>query len=197
MDSRIIILGRDSYPAKVSLDSGESLRWTFVLLPSFSGKLECGIDLCGPGAEADIAGIYLCPQDQRQEIDILMRHSSSLCTSTQLFKGIAGGTSRVSFSGLVHVARDAQKTKARQENHSILLSREAKVETRPQLEIYADDVECSHGATTGFLREDELFYMRSRGIPEQEARRLQMISFLAPVMERLPDGLREEIVSML
>ena len=89
------------------------------------------------------------------------------------------------FDGLIHVAPDAQKTEAYQENHSILLSGEAQVQTSPQLEIYADDVVCSHGATIGSLSEDELFYMRSRGIPEAEARQMQIQSFLSPVLSRL------------
>lgn len=123
-----------------------------------------------------------------------MKHNSGGCTSRQLFKGIAGGTSEADFDGLIYVREGAQKTKACQENHTILLTDTARVETRPQLEIYADDVECSHGATTGFLNEDELFYMRSRGIPEAEARRMQMISFLSPVASRLPDELKNDYI---
>ena len=88
------------------------------------------------------------------------------------------------------VAPDAQKTEAFQENHNILFTESAKVETRPQLEIYADDVKCSHGATVGRLNEDELFYMRSRGIPKEEAETLQMLSFLSPV---IPEGREKEI----
>jgi len=89
------------------------------------------------------------------------------------------------------VAQDAQKTEAYQENHNIVLSEEALVNTKPQLEIYADDVKCSHGATVGKLNEDEQFYMRSRGIPEDEAKVLQMISFAAPVLS----GLEDEILA--
>ena len=88
------------------------------------------------------------------------------------------------------MAPGADGTEAYQENHNIVLTEEAKVETKPQLEIYADDVKCSHGATTGRLGEDELFYMRSRGIPEKEARTLQMLSFLSPV---IPEDRKEEI----
>ena len=115
----------------------------------------------------------------------------------QLFKGIVGGTARAGFDGLIYVAPDAQKTQAFQENHTLLLSDTARTESRPQLEIYADDVQCSHGATTGYLNPDELFYLRSRGIPEAEARQLQMQAFLAPVVRRLPDALAEEIHASL
>ena len=85
------------------------------------------------------------------------------------------------------MAQDAQKTEAYQENHNIVLSDDATVDTKPQLEIYADDVKCSHGATVGKLNEDEQFYMRSRGIPEDEAKVLQMISFVAPVLAGIED----------
>ena len=108
-----------------------------------------------------------------------------------------GGTARASFDGLIYVAQDAQKTEAYQENHTLLLSDAARIESRPQLEIYADDVKCSHGATTGYLNPDELFYLRSRGIPEAEARQLQMIAFLAPVLRRLPEPISEEIYGRL
>ena len=83
---------------------------------------------------------------------------------------------------------DAQVTEAYQENHNLLLSDTAKADTQPQLEIYADDVKCSHGATIGKLNEEEQFYMRSRGIPESEAKVLQMVSFISSVLEILPEG---------
>ena len=98
------------------------------------------------------------------------------------------------FLGTIVVAPDAQQTEAYQENHNIVLTPEAKVHTQPQLEIYADDVKCSHGATVGQLSAEELFYMRSRGIPEAEARTLQMLSFLSPV---IPEGREEEMENVL
>ena len=132
------------------------------------------------------------------KIAVDMHHEVPHCNSRQLFKGIAGGKSRVDFYGKIIVAQDAQKTEAYQENHNILLSDDARVDTKPQLEIYADDVKCSHGATIGRLNEEEQFYMRSRGITLEDARVLQMISFLAPVLEAIPDeAQREEIALQL
>lgn len=192
---KVWIIGRDAVPQYTRLEAGESIHWTFVVLPGVSADLNLEIDLCGSGAEVDLAGLYLCRSDEDVKVNVLVKHASGGCVSHQLFKGIVGGTAKAVFDGLIYVARDAQKTKAFQENHTILLSETAKVESRPQLEIYADDVECSHGATTGFLDADELFYMRSRGIPEAEARRLQMISFLAPVLDRLPEDLKNDIIS--
>ena len=195
MASRIYIIGKDEIPAEVSLKENERLDWTLVCLPGVSADVQIGISLDGPGAEVELAGLYLCKSDEKVTLNVNVRHNSGGCTSRQLFKGIVGGSANASFDGLIYVAHGAQKTKAYQESHSILLSATAKAESRPQLEIYADDVECSHGATTGFLGEDELFYMRSRGIPEKDARKLQIISFLAPVLERLPEELRDAVIS--
>ena len=99
------------------------------------------------------------------------------------------------FYGKIIVAKDAQRTEAYQENHNILLSDGAKVDTKPQLEIYADDVKCSHGATIGRLNEEEQFYMRSRGISLEDAKVLQMISFIAPVLENIEDETEREAVA--
>lgn len=181
-----------------NLEAGEKLSLTLLYVPGRPWD-ESGIEvnLNGPGAELDLAGLYLCPDEETLDIKVVVRHNSGGCLSRQLFKGIVGGRARVTFDGLIYVAQDSQKTKAYQESHSILLSSDAKAESRPQLEIYADDVECSHGATTGFLNLDEQFYMRSRGIPEQEAKRLQMLSFIAPVTDRLEEGVRAEVLDIL
>ena len=189
----VYVIGRDIVPSVVRLGEGESLHWTLVVLPGTDCNLAVEIDLDAPGADVDIAGLYLCRASENVRINLLLKHNSGGCTSRQLFKGIVGGAARAEFDGLVYVAKDAFRTVAHQENHNILLSDKARVESRPQLEMYADDVECSHGATTGYLNPDELFYMRSRGIPEAEARRLQMQSFVSPVVSRLPEDLQEEI----
>lgn len=194
---RIFIIGRDGIPQHIRLGEAGELRWTFVALPGTSADVKLEVDLCEEGISLDLAGLYLCREDERLCLDITVRHLSGGCTSRQLFKGIVGGKARAAFDGLIYVKKDAQKTKAYQENHTILLSDTATIDTRPQLEIYADDVECSHGATTGFLNADEEFYMRSRGIPRDEARRLQMISFLSPVLSRLDENMAKGIIETL
>lgn len=195
---KVFVIGRDALPEKVNLGAGESLRWTLLMLPGLKDfRADVQIDLCGEGAGVDIAGLYLCPQDEKVSLNVNVRHMSGGCSSEQLFKGIAGGSSHAAFSGLVYVAHGAARTKAHQACHSILLSNTAVVETLPQLEIYNDDVECSHGATTGFLNPEELFYMRSRGIPEAEARQLQMMSFISPVLKRLPEELAQEAIEAM
>jgi Fe-S cluster assembly protein SufD len=170
--------------------SGEVLNLEFVVLPGESRDIDLSVDLVGEGAQAHIKALYLCKADEKVNFRICMHHCAPGCHSTQKINGIAGGSAQVHFDGIIVVAPEAQQTEAYQENHNIVLTEEAKVETRPQLEIYADDVKCSHGATVGQLNPDELFYMRSRGIPEAEARTLQMLSFLSPV---IPAGRGEEI----
>ena len=163
------------------------------MFPGISADLKLDITLAGEGAEANIYGAYVCGDKEKVKIAVDMHHDFPHCNSRQLFKGIAGGSSRVDFYGKIIVAKDAQRTEAYQENHNILLSDNAKVDTKPQLEIYADDVKCSHGATIGRLNEEEQFYMRSRGISLEDAKVLQMISFIAPVLENIPEADRESI----
>lgn len=107
------------------------------------------------------------------------------CISRQLFKGILDDESRATFTGRIVVAKDAQKTEAYQANHNLLISPSAKAYAQPQLEIYADDVKCSHGATSGRLDDNALFYMRSRGIGKQEAKLLQQLAFVYDVLENI------------
>jgi Fe-S cluster assembly protein SufD len=184
------VMADSDRPSQYTVQAGERLELSFVVLPGESRDIDVFVDLIGPGAELDLKALYLCKAEEKVNFRILVHHRAPGCKSTQLINGIAGGNSNVTFHGTIVVAPDAQKTEAYQENHNILLSESAKVETKPQLEIYADDVKCSHGATVGRLNEDELFYMRSRGIPRKEAEALQMISFLSPV---IPDNRREEI----
>lgn len=181
-----------------SLDVGVGQHADLVLLiyPGVSCDVRLDINLLGEGAEANVYGAYVCGGSEKVGISVDMRHSVAHCNSRQLFKGVAGGTSKVDFYGKITVAQDAQKTEAYQENHNILLSDGAKVDTKPQLEIYADDVKCTHGATIGRLNEEEQFYMRSRGISLEDAKVLQMISFISPVFESIGDEKEREAVAL-
>ncbi|MEO0812066.1 MAG: SufD family Fe-S cluster assembly protein, partial [Myxococcota bacterium] len=121
-------------------------------------------------------------------------HAVPRCTSNQLYKGVVDDDGRSVFNGKVLVRKDAQQTLAYQQNRSIVLSDRAVADTRPQLEIYADDVKCSHGATIGQLDDAALFYLRQRGIDERDAQRLLMQAFVGEVVDLLPDGpLREQV----
>ena len=178
-------------PQNIVVERDAKLDMVLLVMPGVSCDIKLDVKLAGEGAEANIYGAYVCGGDERVKISVDMHHDLPHCNSRQLFKGIAGGTSRVDFYGKIIVAQDAQRTEAYQENHNILLTDGAKVDTKPQLEIYADDVKCSHGATIGRLNEEEQFYMRSRGISLEDAKVLQMISFIAPVIEQVPESDRE------
>lgn len=187
MNREIYILGETVLPPVVRLEAGEKRSAVFVVPRGVSGSFEVVYELAGEGAELDLTGVYACCGEQKVDFRITVRHLCAGCISHQLFKGLAEDEARVKFEGLVYVAAGAEKTEALQENHSLLLSENAFVQSSPQLEIYADDVACSHGATVGSLDENEQFYMRSRGISLEEARRLQILSFLSPVLEGLPE----------
>lgn len=187
MNREIYILGETVLPPVVRLEAGEKRSAAFVVPRGVSGSFEVVYELAGEGAELDLTGVYACCGEQKVDFRITVRHLCAGCVSHQLFKGLAEDEARVKFEGLVYVAAGAEKTEALQENHSLLLSENAFVQSSPQLEIYADDVVCSHGATVGSLDENEQFYMRSRGISLEEARRLQVLSFLSPVLEGLPE----------
>lgn len=187
MNREIYILGETILHPVVRLEAGEKRSAAFVVPRGVSGSFEVVYELAGEGAELDLTGVYACCGEQKVDFRITVRHLCAGCVSHQLFKGLAEDEARVKFEGLVYVAAGAEKTEALQENHSLLLSENAFVQSSPQLEIYADDVVCSHGATVGSLDENEQFYMRSRGISLEEARRLQILSFLSPVLEGLPE----------
>ena len=184
-------------PQSIVVEKDAEVNIVIVVFPQTSCDVKLDVRLVGEGAKANIYGAYVCGSDEKVRIAVDMHHDVPHCDSRQLFKGIAGGASRVDFYGKIIVAQDAQKTEAYQENHNILLSDDARVDTKPQLEIYADDVKCSHGATIGRLNEEEQFYMRSRGITLEDAKVLQMISFLAPVLEAVPETDREALSSQI
>ena len=185
-------------PQHIVVEGNAKVDMVLLVMPGTSCDIRLDVRLVGEGAEANIYGAYVCGGEEKVKIAVDMHHDLPHCNSRQLFKGIAGGTSKVDFYGKIIVAQDAQKTEAYQENHNILLSDGVKVDTKPQLEIYADDVKCSHGATIGRLNEEEQFYMRSRGISLEDAKVLQMISFIAPVLEHIEDkSQRESIASRI
>ena len=140
--------------------------------------------LTGEGSVATMNGLYLV--DGRQLCDTHMRvdHVAPHCDSHELYKGILDGKSRAVFNGRIHVHKGAQKTDAKQTNRNLLLSDDALVNTNPQLEIFADDVKCTHGSTVGQLDEDAVFYLRSRGIGVEAAKSLLTYAFASDLVER-------------
>ena len=178
----VFVVGEDHIPECFVAGKDSSLDITVIVLPGCKAGIPLKFELTGEGASVRLSGVFLCRDDDSVSFDITMHHRAPRCKSNQVFNGIAAGRSQCSFSGRIIVAPGASLTEAYQENHNILLGDLARVGTKPRLEIYNDDVKCSHGATVGKLSEEEQFYMRSRGIPEEEAKVLQMISFVAPVL---------------
>lgn len=161
------------------IDMAANARLKLHLVTLHGGEISnnVSVNLNGKGAECEVYGLYLASGEQRITNVMNLAHNVPECHSRQLFKGILDGHSVTHFSGTILVAKDAQKTEAYQSNNNLIVSDFAKAYTQPHLEIYADDVKCSHGATVGSLNEDELFYMRSRGISLSEAKLLQQQAF--------------------
>ena len=156
------------------------------------------ITLEGEGAETHLYGMAVA--DKRQAVDnfTFIDHKAAHCTSDELFKYVLEDSATGVFNGRILVRQGAQKTSAIQTNRNLCTTKEAHIYTQPQLEIYADDVKCSHGATTGQLDTNALFYMRSRGIPEAEARMLLMVAFTHDVIEKVRiESLRERLHKMV
>ncbi len=145
-------------------------------------------------AEANLNGFYYMKNGDFVDNHTIIDHAVPNCTSNEFYKGILDESAKAVFNGKVIVRPDAQKTNAFQTNKNILLTDEAKIHTKPELEIYADDVKCSHGATTGYLDKETMFYLRSRGISEEMAKSLLLNSFASDVIERIKiAGLRDDI----
>ena len=141
----------------------------------------------GQGCQTAIYGLFITRGSQHVDCLTRVRHLVGGGTSRQLLKYIVADQSRDSFTGELYIAPDAQKTDAQQTNRNLLLSRDARIQTKPQLEIYADDVKASHGASTGQLDESAVFYMQQRGLSPVQARRLLMEAFASEVAMSLPD----------
>ena len=139
--------------------------------------------LTEPEAVSDVWALYLCSGEEHCDINMAVRHLAPDCRSYSLVKGVAADTAVGSFAGMVYVAQDAQRTDAQQQSRNLLLSDTARIFTQPQLEIYADDVKCTHGATVGQLDDEAIYYMRQRGLSEQQARRLQIEGFAYDVVQ--------------
>ena len=142
--------------------------------------------------------MYLARDRQLNDVHLDVRHNVPRCESRERFKGILDGMGRAVFDGRILVARDAQKTDAALSNDNLMLSRKAEIDTKPQLEIYADDVRCSHGTTVGQLDEAMLFYLRSRGIDADAARQMLCLGFAGEILERFSaEGVRQRARGLL
>jgi Fe-S cluster assembly protein SufD len=144
--------------------------------------------LAGEGGECLINGLFIGNSEQHLDNYMLVEHASPRCGSRQFYNGILDGHAHGVFHGRIIVHKDAQKTDAKQTNRNLLLSDDAQIDTKPQLEIYADDVKCTHGAAIGQIEGDAMFYLRSRGIDEVSARKLLLLAFASECLDRMKEG---------
>ncbi|MCB1725716.1 MAG: Fe-S cluster assembly protein SufD [Gammaproteobacteria bacterium] len=171
----------------VRLGAGSRYRYTLAALGGDWSRSDVRVRFDGEGASAELNGLMLARDGQLNDVHLDVDHAVPGCTSVETFKSILDGQGRVVFDGHVLVARDAQKTDAALANHNLMLSRSAEVDTKPTLEIFADDVKCSHGTTVGELDKNMLFYLRSRGIPEGAATRMLCQGFAEDILGRFDD----------
>ena len=165
-----------------------------IALGAALSRLDLVVTLAGEGAEATLDGLYVATEAQHHESRTCVDHARPHGTSRELYKGVLAGRARGIFSGKVIVRKGAQKSAAEQKNENLLLSKTAEVDSKPQLEIEADDVRCAHGSTIGQLDEDALFYLRARGFDPAAARALLVRGFLGQVLAGVEDdGLREAL----
>jgi Fe-S cluster assembly protein SufD len=167
------------------LAAGGSYDLTTVTQGARLSRHDISVRLLAEGAECRVDGLYIAGAGQHADTHSTIDHVAPRCNSHQLYKGILDGDGRAVFNGRVFVRRDAQQTDARQTNKNLLLSADARVDTKPQLEIFADDVKCSHGATVGQLEEEELFYLLSRGLHPELARNLLTYGFAEELINKI------------
>ncbi len=177
-----VTIGRDAQYKTLALNFGAALI-----------RHQIHAELQGQGGDCTLTGVNLLGDKVHCDTTITIEHQAPNCTSNQLYKNVLDDAARGIFQGKVHVHQIAQKTDGYQLSNTLMLSPLAEMDTKPELEIYADDVKCSHGATTGRLDEEPLFYMRARGIPEDQARALMIESFIGAALEYIHDeALRAE-----
>jgi Fe-S cluster assembly protein SufD len=174
------------------------LDWIFGAVGSQLTKNFSELSLTGQGAEGRMSGFYFADGSQHLDHDTQQNHMAPSTTSDLLFKGALVGRSRSVWQGMIYVAPGAQKTDGYQANRNLLLSRQARADSIPGLEILADDVRCTHGATVGQLEDEPIYYLMSRGLPRKDAERIMIDGFFAPVMERIPyEGVRARFQRMI
>jgi len=180
-------LGNDSTFTSVTMDLGGKLV-----------RNNLNVLMEGPGSSCMLNGVYLVTDSQHVDNQVIIDHAAPRTTSREVYKGILNDKSRAVFHGGIIVREGAQQVDSKQENKNLLLSNEAEADTKPAFWIYADDVKCGHGAASGKLDEDALFYLRSRGLPEHEARMLLMKGFVSEVISTIPNkSLQSHIEEMV
>lgn len=183
---------------RVQVGEGSHYFQAFMNFGGSTVRNQIDVDLVNPKADVFLAGLYFAKGKQKIDQFVRVNHHQPEGTSRQLFKGLAQDQSSAGFTGRIYVHHGAQKTDARQTHKGLLLSETSEINARPQLEIYADDVQCSHGAAIGQLDEEELFYMKSRAISSREAMQLLCYGFVSEVLDEIPQkDIRKSLSSLV
>lgn len=179
---------------RARIGRGAELQWIQTILGGRMVKTNSYFDLVGPGGQAFVHGFMFGDGRQQFHLHTLQRHLSDHCTSDLLIKGCLKDKARSVYQGLIQVAEGAQRTDAYQANRNLVLSDTARADSIPGLEILANDVRCTHGATIGNVDEEQMYYLMARGLPRNDAQRLIVEGFFAPVIDRIPlEGIREHL----
>ncbi|MEO5618579.1 MAG: Fe-S cluster assembly protein SufD [Candidatus Eisenbacteria bacterium] len=179
---------------RVRLERDSELQWVQTLLGASQVKTNAYFDMAGPGARAFVHGFMFGDQAQHFHLHTLQRHQKDHCTSDLLIKGCLKDSARSIYQGLIQVSEGAQRTDAYQANRNLLLSDTARADSIPGLEILANDVRCTHGATIGHVDPEQMHYLMARGLPPSEAQRLIVEGFFAPVLDRIPlENVRDQL----
>ncbi len=184
--------------ARVEVQREGNLDWIYGAVGSRLTKTFADLDLAGEGSTGRMSGFYFSDGDQHLDLDTQQNHLAPHTTSDFLYKGALKGASRTVWQGMIYVAPGAQKTDGYQANRNLVLSKDARADSIPGLEILADDVRCTHGATVGKMEAEPLFYLKSRGIPQSEAEMLVVEGFFDPIMQRIPfEGVRSRFQDVI
>jgi Fe-S cluster assembly protein SufD len=179
---------------RARIGRGAEVQWIQTILGGRMVKTNSYFDLIGPGAQAFVHGFMFGDGRQQFHLHTLQRHLADHCTSDLLIKGCLKDRARSIYQGLIQVAEGAQRTDAYQANRNLLLSDTARADSIPGLEILANDVRCTHGATIGSVDPEQMYYLMARGLPRHEAQRLIVEGFFAPVIDRIPlEGIRDHL----
>lgn len=184
--------------SRAFVESGGNYDSFVLTIGGALSRNEIQVKLAGETARCRLNGAYLLHGDQHTDTTTFIDHAKANCDSDEVYKGVLDGKARGVFQGKILVAKDSQQTNGNQLSRAILLSDDAEVSTKPELEIYADDVKCSHGATAGELDDDSMFYMKARGIPEDQARRLLIRAFVGELIDEIEvEPVREHLNGLI
>ena len=183
----VILIDNKAKETTISLSKNES-KTIVKLINNATTKLDLRVELNGEGAHANILGIVIGNDNQEYNLNTYQIHKAAHTTSDLLVKGVFNGSSKLKYRGLIEIAKNAQNANAFQQENNLILSPLVNIDTRPELEIEANEVRCTHAATIGQINEEELFYLKSRGLSQKKAESLIVAGFLQQVVQRIPEG---------